>query len=491
MSKQALPGAPLRVLATFVALQAAMAGAAHAAIDVGNTIESVTTTTKEWGEWQHLLHSETTSTLVSHAGVLDQSLGLYWIKATSLEEGMAQGYRLATAAEFQSLLLDKGWTADDNLGKQWSLTSGLNYINSSIFYESHNLVSETSTRESNLANASFNADATGVGRPGWGSGTLSASLAWLDGGSAGLQLGAWLDNKFTYHIQGAAPQAIDSTVTQYTHTAAVDSLEALQGRGGNWAIVTGGVKSSSLSYFMVSSVPEPSAAWTMGLGLLAVGAVSGLRRRGWRAVRQGALLVVGGLALVSAARADFTDPVTGDVWTLTKSVEDAQLQGFRAAHAEELVSLVAHTGRLVGTADVFRFYFSIQPFFDEHSVHMSHSYTEGTGYGHNAIGWGDDFYTGIGWLDGVKGGNMAVTYTSEGLGYSEDRQNIWISTLDAALLNSRVSSNIQAALNKGAGAFYMVRAVPEPAASSMMLLGLAAAGAVAQVKRRRGRATPA
>lgn len=267
MSDMRSLAAPLRVLAMAFGVSACgLTGVAHAAIDYGNTIESVTTSTSSWSGQYGSSGSETTAKIDTHAGVFDAQTGLQWIKSTTLDEGQALGYRLATADEFRTFLSDKGWTAKPGVADQWALTSGFSYSTSSS-NSSPGASSGSSSSVTNLASVSFAPDASASTSGYLGMATLSMSLGWLDNGAGGKLAGAWFDRQDFGGGCSGGRNVYCSTVTAYKHDAAVAAFGDLP--GGDYAAVLANVTPSAMSYYMVASVPEPGTMALMGLGLAA------------------------------------------------------------------------------------------------------------------------------------------------------------------------------------------------------------------------------
>lgn len=271
MSDLRSPAAPWRMLAMlWGTLAAVLPGVGHAAIDYGNTIESVTTSSSSWSGQYGTGGSATTANIDAHPGVWDAQTGLQWIKASTLEEGQALGYRLATADEFRTFLADKGWTAKPEVVDQWALTSGFTYSTSSS-YSSPGASSGSSNSITNLASVSFTADAT-VTTAGYVD--VSTSMGWLGNGTGGTLVGAWFDSKSTGGGCSGGRNTYCSTATTYKHEAALASFADLS--GGEFAAVLANVKPSAVSYYMVASVPEPGTLSLMGVGMTGLLAV---RRR--------------------------------------------------------------------------------------------------------------------------------------------------------------------------------------------------------------------
>lgn len=265
MSDMRSLAAPLRVLAMFCGVSASvLPGVAHAAIDYGNTIESVTTSSSSWSGQYGTSGSATTANIDAHAGVFDGKTGLQWVKASTLAEGQALGYRLATADEFRTFLTDKGWTAKSGMTDQWALTSGFSYGTSSS-YNSPGASSGSSSTVTNLASVSFSPDASASTSGYLGAATLSVSLGWLDNGAGGTLAGAWFDRNDNGGGCSGGRSTYCSSVTAYKHDAAVASFADLP--GGDYAAALAKVTPASVSYYMVASVPEPGTLTLMGLGL--------------------------------------------------------------------------------------------------------------------------------------------------------------------------------------------------------------------------------
>jgi hypothetical protein len=176
-----------QVVAAALAVTMGFSGNAHAVIDFGNTIESVTINTTHPG-LSGQSDFRTTATFDTHSGVFDTTTGLQWIRATTLQEGQAQGFRLATTSEFRALMLDKGWAAA-GVTDQWTFTGGFSYEEATLS-TAFGRSSSSSTSVENLASVSFKRDAVAFAPHI----TLSVTLGLLDSGGqsqvgVGLEIG--------------------------------------------------------------------------------------------------------------------------------------------------------------------------------------------------------------------------------------------------------------------------------------------------------------
>lgn len=256
---------------------------AQAAIDYGQTIDSVSVTSStEYVPYRpsdgYPGYTRITETplIAKRAEVIDQQTGLQWIKASSLEEGQAIGYRAATADEFRSLLSSNNWTVNPEAANQWTQSSGLDYRTRST-YSTLGSSSATYTTVSNMPSISFEYDAFGSTWIPEQSTVYKVSLGLLDDGVGGVLTGAlYTQNRTSSSFQpSASGTSTSSSSTSYTNTAALAPFADLP--TGAFASGMSQVNPSALSYYMVASVPEPSTWGLMLLGL--AGAVVATRQR--------------------------------------------------------------------------------------------------------------------------------------------------------------------------------------------------------------------
>jgi hypothetical protein len=268
------------VAAAALAAAIGFSGEVQATIDRGWTIDSVTSvdfSSANANDGTQTYGSITT--LSQHEGVYDSLSGLNWIKASSLEEGQALGYRAATSSEFSSLMLDKSWTATPSSQGQWSLTTGFDYKDSRIVSSNYGGTYATTSSVTNLAPFSFSKDATVSLAEHMGEGTggtdVSVTLGLLDGG-VGQQVAAWLDrdshNQLCY---GSNRTSGCMSANVHVFSAVVADLQRLKSgaydtaSSTDWATTLATLPAGqSPSYFMVAAIPEPGTQALMGLGLV-------------------------------------------------------------------------------------------------------------------------------------------------------------------------------------------------------------------------------
>lgn len=229
-------------------------------------------------------------------GVVDAKSGLKWVLADSLANGQALGFRAATTAEFQQLLLDTGWTTAPQ-PNQYAFNTGSQDTEQRYGY---------SVQVTNIPNWTFIL-AIGMGYSyendindgfEYDYGVAGA----LDGGTSGLY--AVMADKQVTHTERTTPTTVhnfnaalvgklpliasgsyDSASVNAYNSANMNWSTMLVNKDPlgspdpsspdfrgylNWAVNTSG-------YFMVASVPEPSTWLSMSLGLLALTGVA--RRR--------------------------------------------------------------------------------------------------------------------------------------------------------------------------------------------------------------------
>lgn len=206
-------------------------------------------------------------TNVAHAaiekGVSDPVTGQEWIRADTLEQGEALGYRAATTAEFSAYLTHGGFGNPSTTQEFFSrsVTSPLMDFTADI----------------SLEPAMFGQ----YGGP-------NVVMGWLDGSKE--QVGAimhtwgrqlkesedcWYANSPACYTIFQVNEAAYGTLSEFV---AGQHDRYAYGVGGDWAPAARALTQSSGSYYMLSAVPEPSTYALMGIGWLLITCATRKRR---------------------------------------------------------------------------------------------------------------------------------------------------------------------------------------------------------------------
>jgi PEP-CTERM motif len=196
-------------------------------------------------------------------GINDPVTGTPWIKASTLEEGLAQGFRLATPQEFSDYLGHGGFGVPSATQEFFTRTASRSLMG----FASDTYVPPAMPGQYGGPSVAFGRLAGGVDQLGAIMATSGSQLDFCPGSNA-----------------------YNCYKTIYVNEAAFGELSAMAagqhdryayGSGGDWAGALKNLKqadgSYKLGYFMISSVPEPRSWMLMGLGLLAISAAGRAR----------------------------------------------------------------------------------------------------------------------------------------------------------------------------------------------------------------------
>lgn len=196
----------------------------------------------------------------------DPVTGWGWIKATTLAEGQALGYRAASTAEFSAYLQHSGYVGPSNNGEYYR--AGSAGIPRALLGFSVDLYLPSATP--------------------YDFGDPRVIIGWLDGSTE--QVGAALYTSGTFFSIECPTDPNGCFYTVNVMEAAHGSLQGMvagqhdnltYAMGGDWVSALQALRepdgSYALQYFMVA-VPEPSA-WALAAGGLGIAAVSAHRRR--------------------------------------------------------------------------------------------------------------------------------------------------------------------------------------------------------------------
>lgn len=237
----------------------ALMGEANASIDVGTTATSV---------YDQATHQASTNI---KTGVFDEQSGLQWIKATTLAEGGAQGFRAATSAEFSAFLSHEGWVKRTGAGAVYQLPAPTSILTAYSW-------------------PAFGSDAhmyNGANFPEYHN--FDASMGWLNG-VAGGDVGAIFTTVVSSYMSNCDLHSnyCSKIPDQTTRDALVADVKSLAGGAYDsfapysqnpWSKFFSTDPASytltpvsridgqvALSYFMVAAIPEPGSIWMMLIG---------------------------------------------------------------------------------------------------------------------------------------------------------------------------------------------------------------------------------
>lgn len=219
-------------------------------------------------------------------GALDSSTGLQWAYASSVSEGQSQGYRAATAEDFQTLLGDADLTVNASQGS--AIAQGEFGFGPPSDAQGNTLLGSLTIPTGSILGMTAQKTLTG---PTGASTSLGVAFGWL-GGQPG-QMGA-VGHYDEQRALGCTSGKVCATVmqTRTTDLAGWGTLDELL-TGQHSALVSAvdgstpwslGLQRSvgaNWGYYMVkaSAVPETSTGLSLALGLLGLGLAARRARR--------------------------------------------------------------------------------------------------------------------------------------------------------------------------------------------------------------------
>ena len=249
---------------------------------------------RPWRAWASAAAVLACCTAPAHAFVpqTDPVTNSTWALFEDTAIGLAQGYRVATAEDFNALMTHLNWMPSASDPNTYNFTTGANITTSSTSTTA-NLVSVYTLHTSNIPNIDFHSSIQAASPYGT---TMWVTAGWL-GGTAKSTLGIIGDEPIgtppttsCSNPIGSSPGYCNSDQSIY-HTnvatlTASSNIEAQYATGtykllshlnplANYRASDGSVQAP---YYMIATVPEPAQALLMVMGLGALCAVRTRRK---------------------------------------------------------------------------------------------------------------------------------------------------------------------------------------------------------------------